>query len=63
MGLVFRPGVSPTILTSGAIAARTARSIRQNTSNAKQITVINAAIRRFVFRNIGATASGPLNAE
>src|SRR6266540_2987709 len=46
----------------GAIALRTARSTRQNTSSARQIMVISAAMRRLVLRNIGATPSGPLNA-
>jgi hypothetical protein len=31
-------------------------------SNARQITVIRAAIRRLFFRKIGATARGPFNA-
>src|SRR5271165_6420604 len=50
----------PLILVSGARLRRASRSIRQKTSSARLITVISAAIRRLLFRNIGATASGPL---
>src|SRR6266511_820861 len=57
-----RPAYHPASSTAGAIALRTARSTRQNTSSARQITVISAAMRRLVLRNIGATPSGPLNA-
>src|SRR6266513_1707058 len=39
-----------------------ASSTRQKTSSARQITLISAAMRRLVLRNIGATPSGPLNA-
>jgi hypothetical protein len=61
--LAFWPGYRPVILVSGVIACRTARSTRQKIRNARQITVIRASMRRLVLRNIGATASGPVNAE
>src|SRR5712692_9895214 len=50
----------PSILVCGARLRRASRSIRQKTSRARLITVISAAIRRLLCRNIGATASGPL---
>ena len=50
---------SPSSLVSGARLRRASRSIRQKTSSARLITVISAAIRRLLFKNIGATARGP----
>ncbi len=47
-------------MTAGEMARRTARSTRLKISSARQITLMRASMRRLDFRNIGATAKGPL---
>lgn len=54
------PGYSPCIFWSPPSARRTCRSIRQNSSRARQITVISAATRLLTCTKMGVTASGPL---
>jgi hypothetical protein len=44
------------VVTAGLMARRTARSTRQKISNARQITVINAWMRRFDLSSMGDTA-------
>lgn len=60
VGLAGRPAHNPASLISGLRARRTARSTMLKMSNPRQITLISTSIRRLLFKNIGATARGPL---
>ena len=60
VGLAGWPAHSPASLTAGLRARRIARSTRLKMSSARQMTLISASIRRLFFKNIGATAIGPL---
>lgn len=65
VGMAGRPAYRPVTLVwpCSARLRLTWRSIRQKMSRARQMTVTRAAMRRLLFRNRAATASGPLNAE
>ena len=63
VGLAGRPAQSPASFIAGLRAWRTARSTRLKMSNARQITVMRASMRRLFFKNMGATAIGPLKLE
>jgi hypothetical protein len=60
VGLAGRSAHNPASLTAGLTVRRPARSTRQKISNAGQITLLGASIRRLFLKNMGATARGPL---
>ncbi len=63
VGLAGRPAHSPASFTAGMRARRTARSTRLKMSKARQMTLMSASMRRLFFKNMGATAIGPLKLE
>lgn len=60
VGLAACPAHRPASLTTGLRASRTARSTRLKMSSARQMTLMSASIRRLFFKNMDATAIGPL---